>query len=313
MGSCHGYDAEGHRIFSGNCYSGGHVDPPTTTTCSPGDDTCVPAGQHTLNTPINSGENGYRLGGNNLQSGFDLEVHGPGISTGWIVGATDGLNTFQHLQTIMTHATTTTVPITAKSCPPQNSRCQTTMGAMRLMRAAIGRIATMKRSCCRPGSVWRTVFAAAAISCVSCSVVKFNRDSERDSRPAQKTSFPPLPIIDYENEPRPIGGKELAGLIVTQYPEVPPVYSDRASRMRAYSGRHPASVQFVYWDGTIRKCEYYPNGKPIPPYTTGRMTVTDAPPTTLNAGDPRWNLVDFRWGSDSTFNSHADPRAQAIR
>jgi hypothetical protein len=94
----------------------------------------------------------------------------------------------------------------------------------------------------------------------------------------------------YQNDP------ELAAIEIDQKPREGNVYEDRSR----YDHRHPAEVNYFFWDGRNRWISYEPYGDVLNDEWAQRM----------KPGDPYWDdvYVDFNYGSDPQFKKHKDPR-----
>jgi hypothetical protein len=99
--------------------------------------------------------------------------------------------------------------------------------------------------------------------------------------------------------PFKLGYPGLAGLIVKQYPDSGSDFGKIKDNRKLYAKKHPAVVHFYFWDGRVMQARYSPAGT-LQYSSTSQIPV---PP-----GNEAWRRVDFGWGSDPKFKSHADPR-----
>lgn len=130
----------------------------------------------------------------------------------------------------------------------------------------------------------------AALLLVGCSAAWRTEQMIRNER-IEKLS----PAIGpWENRYK--GDPNLAGVIVTQYPE------GEAVAKTPYQNKHPASIWYVYWNGDVMSIQYAPDGS---------VQVESLWTRNFTPGSWWWGEVDFSHGSDPLFRHHADPR-QAI-
>jgi hypothetical protein len=92
-----------------------------------------------------------------------------------------------------------------------------------------------------------------------------------------------------------VGNPELAGVMVRQQPL-------EKHKGVSYQGKHPFSISFVMWNGTVNETYYRPDGRII---SAGWWRLKD-----MKGLDPQsvWHRVDFSLGSDPSFDKHKDPR-----
>ena len=130
----------------------------------------------------------------------------------------------------------------------------------------------------------KVILFALLIGLTAC----VHQSSKSSSAPPRKThNFEVGPWVNpYRGDPK------LAGVIVTQFTDNPYVNWQ-------YEGKHPAMVEFYFWDGRVRQHDYEPDG-------TLRSEFWW--PDSLKPSDGWWSDVDFSQGSDPTFKRHQDPR-----
>lgn len=92
------------------------------------------------------------------------------------------------------------------------------------------------------------------------------------------------------------GDPALAGTEVWQLPREGDVY-DRTR----WANRHPAEIDYFFWDGRVYQVLYFPNGDE---WDKGWW------PYRIRPGDREWEDVDFSYGSDPSFERHGDPRKE---
>lgn len=63
-----------------------------------------------------------------------------------------------------------------------------------------------------------------------------------------------------------------------------------------YIGKHPVGVNYVFWDGRVRKTTHDPDGKVLDD-NWHRIA--------------HWDRLDYSFGSDPNFERHEDPRKKS--
>jgi len=92
------------------------------------------------------------------------------------------------------------------------------------------------------------------------------------------------------------GNPLLAGVGVNQY------FGEWAPELKSmsdYDGKHPAQIIYYFWNGSLERLNYLPNG---------RMFHKEVSKSPISAGSPDLDFIDFSYGSDPQFKKHSCPR-----